>query len=165
MNVSQAIRSRRSIRRFLPRSLPEGALRELTDGALCAPSASGLRPLRFLAANDPALRRKIFPALRWAGAGQPPPGHRPAAYIVVLVDSAVRETGWQWEAGAAVQSILLAAWEKGIGSCWILSLDRARLGKALRIPARYLIDSVVALGYPAAEPPKRRLRLRLRAEG
>ncbi len=155
MNVSQAIRARRSIRRFLPRPLPAGTLAELIAGARLGPSAADLRPLRFLPAEDPALRRKIFPALRWAAGGRPPAGRRPAAYVVVLVDSTVRETGWQWEAGAAVQSILLAAREKGIGSCWILSVDRRRLAEALGIGARYLIDSVVALGYPAEEAKKK----------
>jgi nitroreductase len=46
----------------------------------------------------------------------------------------------------------LAAWGQGIGSCWLLSVERDKIRKRLGIPMTYKIDSVLALGYPNEEP-------------
>jgi len=41
----------------------------------------------------------------------------------------------------------------GIGSCWLVSVDRAKLAQIIKLPAgEYVIDSVLALGYPAESP-------------
>ena len=48
--------------------------------------------------------------------------------------------------------MILAALEKGIGSCWLLSVDREKLREILNIPENYKIDSVLALGYPDENP-------------
>ena len=50
--------------------------------------------------------------------------------------------------GIAAQSILLGATEKGLGGCMIGSIDREALRKALRIPDRYKILLILALGKP-----------------
>lgn len=156
MEVSKAIRERRTIRKFKKAQLPHSLLEELVDGARLAPSAANLQPLKYLVVDEAVLLRKVFPTLRWAAyiapAGDPPPHHRPAAYIVVLVDKRIRDTNYQWDVGAAVQNILLAAREKGMGGCWLLSVERPRLRKMLQVPQQFLIDSVVALGYPDEEP-------------
>lgn len=156
MEVARAIRERRTIRRFKRIPLSRSLFEELVDGARRAPSGSNLQPLKYLAVDDAALARKVFPLLRWAAyiapAGDPPPRHRPAGYIVVLADKKIRPANYQWETGAAVQNILLAAWEKGVGGCWLLSVDRPRLRNILRIPDRFVVDSVVALGVPDEQP-------------
>ena len=56
------------------------------------------------------------------------------------------------DAAAAIENILLAAWAKGIGSCWIGSIKRDELRKILALPHNYSIDSVIALGWAAEEP-------------
>ena len=156
MDVSRVIRARRSIRRFKRKRIPRADLEELVDGARLAPSAANLQPLKYLVIDEGSAARKVFATLRWAAyiapRGDPPPGHRPAAYVIVLADQRIRETNYQWDVGAAVQNILLGAREKGIGSCWLLSVDRPRLRRSLSIPDYFSIDSVVALGYPDESP-------------
>jgi hypothetical protein len=56
------------------------------------------------------------------------------------------------DAGAAIENLLLAAWEKGLGGCWIASIDRDRLRTILNVPEHLDIDSVISLGYPAEQP-------------
>jgi nitroreductase len=56
------------------------------------------------------------------------------------------------DSAAAIQNILLAAWESGVGSCWIQSVDRKKVKKLFRIPHHVKLDSVVALGYPNEQP-------------
>jgi len=156
MDVSQAIRERRSIRSFKRKRIQRTDLEELVDGARLAPSAANLQPLKYLVVDEAPARKKVFSALRWAAyiapGGDPPPGCRPAAYVIVLADKRIRETNYQWEVGAAVENILLGAEEKGIGGCWLLSVDRPRLKKGLSVPDYFFIDSVVALGYPDERP-------------
>jgi nitroreductase len=148
--------SRRSIRQFKPEALPDGLLDRLVNAARLAPSAANMQPLEFVVVTDAGLKRDVFPCLKWAAyiapAGDPAPGHEPAAYVVTLVNTGVREKMYEYDVGAAVENMILAAWAEGVGSCWLLSIDRDRLRDLLNIPASYRIDCVLALGYPAEEP-------------
>jgi nitroreductase len=74
------------------------------------------------------------------------------AYIVPLVNLAVREEGFEYDVGAAMENMILAAKEKGLGSCWLLSVEREKLAKILNVPQGYRVDCVLALGYPAESP-------------
>jgi len=47
---------------------------------------------------------------------------------------------------------MLQAWSEGIGSCWLLSVQRDPLRQLLGIPPGWDIDSVIALGYPSEKP-------------
>jgi len=156
MNVIEAIRTRRTIRLFQPTPIPPAALRELVDAARVAPSAANLQPLEFVGVRDPEIVSRVFPALAWAGyvapRRTPPEGQRPVAYIVVLINRKIRDSGGHHDAGAAIENLLLAAWEKGLGGCWIASIDRDRLRTILNVPEHLDIDSVISLGYPAEQP-------------
>jgi nitroreductase len=147
---------RRTIRKFRPDPVTRVLLERLVDAARLAPSAANLQPLEFVAVDDAGLRAAIFPCLKWAAyiapAGDPGPGEEPAAYIVTLANTAIREKMFEYDIGAATQNMILAALEEGVGSCWLLSIDRDRLRSVLGIPDGYRIDSVLALGYPAEDP-------------
>jgi len=148
--------SRRTIRRFKPLPVPRDVLEGAVNAGRLAPSAANLQPLEFVAVDDEAVRRKIFPCLRWAAyiapAGTPGPGEEPMAYIVTLVNTAVREKGFEYDAGAAMENMTLAAWAEGVGSCWLISVDKEKVHAAIGAPPILKVDSVLALGYPAEEP-------------
>lgn len=152
----ELISKRRTIRQFQPESIPENVLIKLVDLGHLAPSAANLQPLEFIVISDPEVRKEVFPCLRWAAyispAGNPAPGHEPTAYIIILVNTEIREKGYEYDVGAAAENIILGALTQGIGSCWLISFDRERLREILSIPEKYRLDSVIALGYPAEEP-------------
>lgn len=156
MNVYDAIASRRTIRRFEQTPIEEDVLKKLVNAARLAPQAANLQPIKYVMVNDPELLDPIFATTKWAGYitphGTPKPGEQPVAYAVILVDLGVRESGYDTDAGAAVENLILAAVGEGIGSCWIGSVDRDRVRELLGIPQHYIIHSVVALGYPAESP-------------
>jgi len=156
MNVTEAIRTRRTIRLFQQVRIPLATLRDLVDAARVAPSAANLQPLEFIAVHDPEVVSRMFPALGWAGyvapRRNPPEGKRPVAYIVVLVNRNIVASGGQHDAGAAIENLLLAAWEREIGACWITSVNREHVRRILAIPQHLDIDCIVSLGYPAEEP-------------
>ncbi|MCK7496660.1 MAG: nitroreductase family protein [Comamonadaceae bacterium] len=59
---------------------------------------------------------------------------------------------FEYDVGAAMENMILAALAEGVGACWLLSIDREKLKGVLGVPDGYRIDSVLALGYPAEEP-------------
>ena len=156
MDVSDLILSRRTVRRFKPVPVERSLLERLVDAGRLAPSASNLQPLEFIAVDDADIRRAVFPCLRWAAyiapRGDPLPGEEPMGYIVTLVNLAVREKMYEYDVGAAMENMILAAREAGLGSCWLLSIEREKLGRILGVPPGYRVDCVLALGYPAESP-------------
>ncbi len=155
MNVYDLILSRRTIRQFKPESIPRDLLTDMMNAARMAPSAANRQPLEFIAVDDPELRNRIFPCVKWAAyiapEGDPKPGQEPTAYIVNLGDTEVRTSGFEWDMGASIENMILTALERGVGSCWMLSIDRDKIREILNIPSRFKIDSILALGYPAEE--------------
>ncbi len=153
MDAYDLIRSRRSIRQYQPKPVSNESLRRIVDAGRLAPSAANLQPLEFIVVDDDTVRARIFPCLKWAAYihpdGDPKPGQEPRAYVFVLVNTKVRDKLYEYDCGAAVENMILAALGEGIGSCWLISLDRATIQMTLGIPDHYRIDSVVALGYPA----------------
>jgi nitroreductase len=156
MSLYDLIISRRTIRQFKPVPIPRDILVRTVNAGRLAPSAANLQPLEFIVVDEEALRAKVFPCLKWAAyiapQGDPKPGQEPQAYVMILVNTRVREKGFEWDVGAAVENMILAAWEEGIGTCWLLSVNRESLRSLLRIPEHFRIDSVLALGYPAESP-------------
>jgi len=156
MQVFDAIMKRRSVRRFKQNPIPLETLRKLVDAARVAPSAANIQPLRYIIVSNPRLRERVFPALKWAGyiapRGNPPAGEEPTAYVVVLVNRDVARSDYQLDAGAAIENILLAALEEGVGSCWLGAIDRERIREVLHVSSDFEIESVIALGYPNEEP-------------
>lgn len=156
MFVFDLIVRRRTIRRFRPIALSRSVLEKLVDAGRVAPSAANLQPLEFVVVDDPELCRAVFPCLKWAAyiapKGNPGPGQEPAAYIVTLVNLGVREKGFEYDVGAAMENMILAAAGEGLGSCWLLSVDREKLAEILNLPQEYRIDCVLALGFPDETP-------------
>lgn len=155
MRVYEKIISRRTVRQFTARLISEEILENLVNAGRLAPSGANLQPLEFIVIDDKAVTKEVFPCLKWAAyiapEGNPCPGQEPTAYVIVVVNEDIRAHGYEWDVGAAMENMILAAWEVGIGSCWLHSIDRDRLRQILSVPESYRIDSVLALGYPAEE--------------
>lgn len=155
-NVFDLAVTRRTIRRFKPDAVPRELLERLVEAGRLAPSAANLQPLEFIVVDGDGPKGEVFPCLKWAAyiapAGDPGPGERPAAYILTLVNTKIREAMFEYDVGAAMENMILAALGEGVGSCWMLSIDRDRLRAVLGVPEHYRVDSVLALGYPAEEP-------------
>ena len=155
--VYRAIVSRRTIRQFKQKPIPKTVLKKLINAARMAPSAANLQPLEFIIITDKDICAKVFAHLRWAGYiapfGIPPPDKRPVAYFAVLLNKIKAQPKYvAYDVGAAVQNILLAAWEQGIGSCWMQAIDRRRISEILNISKDFKLDSIIALGYRDESP-------------
>ncbi len=156
MELIDLIKSRRTIRQFQQKPIPDEILMDCVDAAHVAPSAMNMQALEFVLVTDPAQVEKIFPCLHWAGyiqpKGDPKPGQHPVAYLIILINEAIRIKWTNHDVGAAVENFLLAALSYKIGSCWLASVDRKTIQQLYKISESYSIDSVIALGYPAESP-------------
>ena len=156
MSLIELIKSRRSIRQFEQASIPLEILVNCVEAARVAPSAANLQPIEYMLVTDKERVDYVFPLLRWAAyinpKGDPKPGQRPTAYLIVLLNEKYTKKWKFHDVGAAVENFMLAALSHGIGSCWLASVDRDSLRLRYKIPEDYTIDSVVALGYPAEDP-------------
>ena len=152
MNLYELALKRRTIRKFKQEKIPLGTLKKLINAARLAPSGSNLQPWEFIIVEEDSLRERVFPNLAWAGyiapAGNPSPGERPAGYIILLVNKDIRPEGYERDLGAAAENIMLTALEEGIASCWMGSIKNENLRRIFRLPDNYIIDTVIALGYP-----------------
>lgn len=148
METMQAIFERRSIRRFEQKPVAEPDLREIVRAGAFAASGGNRQKWRFIAVREPAKVAAATETLGWLNAWEPGEAERPTAHVVVLApaDASVSILA---DCAAAAQNIQLAAWDKGIGSCWFGSVKRERLAGVLGVPAEWQIFAVVALGYPA----------------
>ncbi len=153
MSVYELILNRRTIRKFEQKPISEENLEKMVNAARVAPSGANLQPLKYIAVKSSKMCDKIFPLTKYAGYledGAPKEGERPVAYIIVLEDENIRK-GAALDAGAAIENIILTALEEGIASCWVGSVDRDKLAELLNLPENLVINSVVALGYPAQQ--------------
>ena len=162
MNIYRLILKRRSIRKFKQKPLSLRFLKKLVNAAHLAPSGANLQPLEYVCINDKGICDDIFRTLAWAGyispKGTPKEGEEPAAYILVLVNLSIRKEQYEYDVGAAMENMILTALDEGVGSCWIGSINRPKLSRILNISSCFLIDSVLALGYPNEIPKIEKLK-------
>ena len=150
----EKIRSRRTIRKYLQKAVPEEVLLKCVDAARVSPSGANLQPLSYIIVNDQKLLRKVFSTLSWAGYlpdYQPREEEMPRAYIIILLDEEISRTP-NHDAGIAAMSISMVAYDEGLGSCILGAVDREKLREILEVPEGLAVVLVVALGYPAENP-------------
>ena len=151
--IYESIIKRRTIRKFTQRPVSPEVLNKCVDAARLSPSAMNRQPLKYIIVNDPQLLLSVFNTLTWA---RSIPGYKhtphevPKAFIVILLDTEISKQAGN-DPGIAAMSISMVAYEAGLGSCILGSVDRPRLQEILMIPDHLQILLVVALGYPKEE--------------
>ncbi len=166
MECFKTIMGRRSIRKFERKEVRLEELKELVKYGGMAASGMNVQPIKYIIVSSDEKASEIFPYTRWAGylkgKGSPSFEERPAAFILVLNDNNLRKSGYELDAGAAVQNILLAAHSMGLGACWLGAIDYDKISEITKINSEYKLISAIAVGYPAqisiSEPSKGDIR-------
>lgn len=156
MDTYHAITTRRTIRRFVAKPIPPDLAERIVNAGRIGPSAANRQVLEFVLLRESSSCARLFPQLAWAGyvkpRRNPPAGKEPTAYVIVLVREEINPMTAS-DAGAAMENMILTAWNEGVGSCWIGSvLDREAVRKDFQIPADRQIFGVLALGFPDEQP-------------
>ncbi|MCX6137798.1 MAG: nitroreductase family protein [Ignavibacteriales bacterium] len=150
MEIFEAIRTRRSIRRYTDKKIDDTVLNKILAAGMMAPSAGNEQPWHFVVVRDAQMRREISRQHPHAGALAEAP-----LAIVVCADTALeRHPGFMpLDCAAATQNILLAATGLGLASVWVGVYPRQDrmdlLRRLLGVPAAVLPFSLLPLGYPA----------------
>lgn len=150
MDIQTAIKNRRSVRKFLNKKIESEIINQIIELGNWAPSACNIQGWRFIIVNDQKLKEKIV-----EGGGAKLIKDAPLG-ILVTYDQRTENLEYQdhiQSAAAAIQNLLLAAFSKGLGSCYVCHLPRKKeLRKIFNIPSAYTPIAYVVLGYPAQEP-------------
>ncbi len=165
MELFEAIRTRRSIRRFQERDVEEEKIKKIMEAVQQAPSWANLQCWSFIVVRDSSVRQKIS-ELTYVKSFFEPLGYKvnPAqkgikeapVVIVACADPSQSGTLWQQpyymtDIGIATQNLMLAAHALGLGTVFVGVFDEEKLKSLLGIPQNIRVVGLFPVGYPATE--------------
>ncbi|HIR85406.1 MAG TPA: nitroreductase family protein [Candidatus Galloscillospira excrementavium] len=178
MDAKTCLLTRRSVRKYRSDPIPDADLLEILEAGCYAPSAINLQHWYFAALRSPedmAALKEIMvrvvtafnPTLRERFAKHPETIAQTQNFLTTLGGAPVcvlaffrkndypDRDGAMQSVAAAIENILLAAWDKGIGSCWISAPLKVGMGEELRqrfAPDKGEFVAAITLGYPDETP-------------
>ena len=155
MDVFEAIRVRRSIRRYKPIPVEKEKLERVLEAGRLAPSAANKQPWHFVIVTDQSTRETLRVA------HERDPFFKNTSQIleapVVIVACADPRTSWTRRDGEeyykvdiaiALQNMILCATEEGLATCWIAAFNKEATRRVLKIPEEIKVVAMTPLGYP-----------------
>lgn len=163
--VLENIASRKSVRTFSDRKVPEEMVELLLRAAMAAPSAKNRQPWEFVVVDDRAVLDALASRLKYAKMLV----QAPLAVIVCAHTIIVHQDGsesvnpfWEHDASAATENLLLAAEALGLGAVWTAASDPERsaaVKSVIDMPSSVMPLCVIPVGFPAGtEQPKDKWR-------
>jgi nitroreductase len=149
MDFTRVINGRESIRSYDPtRPLEKAVLERILDAGRIAPSAANRQPWRFLVISS----REALTQVRRCYLK---PWFQDAPHILAVTgrisEAWVRQDGWnsiETDLTIAMDHMILAAENEGVGTCWIAAYDPMILRSALGLSTEEKIYAITPLGYP-----------------
>lgn len=143
MNVSEAIRLKRAVRKFKDEPLSKEEILAILNAGRRAQSSKNSQPWHFIAITDKEILKRLSECGEWAG-------HLAGAALGVAILHPDPQERFQilFDVGQAAAYMQLAAWELGIGSCpaTIYEPDKAR--QILGFPPELHLRFALSFGYP-----------------
>lgn len=156
MDLMEAIKTRRSVRRYKPTPVPEELLKTVLNAARLAPSANNAQPWRIIVVTDEDLKLKLVSSAH----GQKFIAQAPLVLVACgLPDEAFQTVGGYMsshviDVSIAVDHITLAAHAVGLGTCWVAWFKEDKVREALGIPEDVRVVAMTPLGYPDETPDR-----------
>lgn len=161
MNVSDAIRLKRAVRKFQDKPLPEDVTLAILNAGRRSQSSKNNQAWQFIAIQDKTILKELSKCGEWAG-------HIAGAALCVAILTPDPEGKFQimFDAGQAAAFMQLAAWELGVGSVPASLYDFNLTRKILQYPSEWHLRIALSFGYPLDEeklsaPPKKGGRVKL----
>ncbi len=151
MDVFKAIKSRRSVRAYQDKDIPDETLAQILEAARLVPSARNLQGYKFVVIKDKEKIKQIAEINKMPFVVQAP-------VVLLCVSTGLENKYHLIDLAIAVDHITLAAWGLGVGSCWIGGIGASEeLAKVIDAPNDTMPAIILSLGFPAdREIPKRR---------
>ncbi|MBN1940313.1 MAG: nitroreductase family protein [Candidatus Aminicenantes bacterium] len=158
MEFQELIRKRYSVRAYESRPVEEEKLTRILDAAGLAPTACNLQPFRIVVLQTKGREKELGRIYHRDWFVQAP---------LVLAVCALPGESWKrkhdgWDASEvdatiAMDHLILAATDEGLGTCWIAAFDPKAAREVLGLPPDVVPVAFTPLGYPADSPgPKKR---------
>ena len=152
LSLVDTVLSRRSIRRYEKKEIPNDVLSKILEAGRQAPSAANKQPLHFIVLTDDNLKKEFSKGLFNRFIKDSP------VTIVGCAKTGNILTG-KWsivDTTIALQNMVIAAWTMGVGSCWVGDFNEDKVKQLLKIPDTWKVVTLVSFGYPAEQPKPRR---------
>lgn len=159
MNFLELATQRSSIRNFESTPVEKEKLLYILEAARIAPSAVNFQPWQFLVVTDPEILKcvqVVYPR-EWL-----------VTAPVIIVAMGDHNRGWHRKSDGkdftdidvaiAVDHLMLAATEQGLGSCWICNFDAEKCCDILNTPDNLEMIALIPIGYPVIEPKSAKKR-------
>lgn len=154
----EVLLTRRSIRNFNDKSIPEDVLNKILEAGTYAPTAMGMQKPIIIAITDKKVRDEVSREnAKIMGREGTDPFYGAPVILLVAVENYPNAV---YDGSCVMDNLLNAAWAMGVGSCWIhrakeeLESDFGKkLLKSLGIVGDYIGVGHAALGYFDGEPP------------
>ncbi|KAF5059252.1 FMN reductase [anaerobic digester metagenome] len=155
MDVFEAVKERRSIRKYRDAEVEEEKLQKILESARLAPSAANRQQWKFLVVKSQKTREKLV---------EPAHGQQMVAQAPVLVVACSTESehvmpcgqpAYTVDLSIAVSFMILEAQELGLGTCWLGAFSEDAFKEILEIPDDIRIVAAFTLGYADEDPDPR----------
>lgn len=168
MDLMEAIKGRRSIRKYKPDPIPEEVLQKVLEAVRWSPSWANTQCWEVIIVSDPNMKSELTNAFTTTNPARSSITEAP--FVVVLCgkkgvsgfkkSEAVTAKGdWlMFDTGIAMQTLCLAAHGLGLGTVVVGMFDHQKAGEILGVPESVEVVAITPLGYPAsgASAPKRK---------
>ena len=155
MECIEAIKGRRSIRKFKDRAVGKEIIDELLNAAQMAPSAGNLQARDFIVVSNKITRKKLTKA----ALGQSFIEQAPVVFVVIAnIERSSRiyksrgELYAIQDATAGIENMLLVAHSMGLGTCWVGAFNENEVSELLCLPNKTLPVGIIPVGYPDEQP-------------
>lgn len=151
MEFTDVILSRRSIRSFSDRKIPENVLNEMLEAARLSPSSQNKQCWRFIIVQNKKTRKIL--ALKSGFIGKFNFFIKDAPIIIVACadpSKSIRLNKQDYylvDTTIAFHQMMLTAWNHGVGSCWLAGFDEQKVKEILDIPIKIRVIAMSPFGY------------------
>ncbi|HSL29995.1 MAG TPA: nitroreductase family protein [Anaerolineales bacterium] len=143
MNVSEAIRTKRAIRKFRDKPLPDDVLYTILNAGRRSQSSKNQQAWQFIVIREKPTLKVLSECGQWAGhlAGA-------AAAVAILTPDPTAKFQTMFDAGQAAAYMQLCAWELGIGSVPASIYEAEKAREILGFPPEWHLRIALSFGYP-----------------
>ena len=146
MNVSEAIRTKRAIRKFQSKTVPEQVIHSILNAGRRSQSSKNEQAWHFIAIRDKSILGALSKCGTYAGhlAGA-------ALAVAILTPDPTAKFQTMFDAGQAAAFMQLAAWELGVGSVPASIYEEEKAREILGFPPEWHLRIALSFGYPLDE--------------
>ncbi len=151
MNVSEAIRTKRAVRQFQEKPLPDEVVKAILNAGRRSQSSKNSQAWQFIAIRNKEILKALSTCGEWAGhiAGA-------ALAVAILTPDPAEKFQRLFDAGQAAAFMQLAAWELGVGSCPASIYEPEKAREILGFPAEWHLRLAAHVRSECALPLPRR---------